>query len=334
MAPLFQSFADAVKLPLIEAAIELNIAGILGGKEKGAQAEEIACEIGQKTDCRALAAFLDAMAAFDLLEKQNGRYKNTEFTRHFLDRNSPVFLGDFIGHMKAMQHKNLHRIVDIVRNGSERVPQEEQLFSETKWQRAVTHLAVYQRAGMAAICADLIAELPEFPSLRKILDIGGGAGLIGAEMLKRLPEAQGVLLDLPAIVKQAAAEIEKEGLAERLSLIGGDYNDVDPGSGYDLIWASHNLYYVKDKQHFYSRLRDALTDKGVLVCLHEGLDCERTKPESIVLSRLSLALEGQDVSFTKGDIAISLRQAGFHRIESRMLVFPAGEAELIVARKD
>ena len=331
MAPLFESFAAAVQLPLIEAAIELDIASILA---RHSRVEKIAAELGKNTDYTALTAFLDAMVALDLATKKGGCYRNTAFSHHFLDRSSPVFVGDFMGHMKSMQHKNLHRMVEIVKTGPPEIPQHEQLFSESKWQNAVTHLATYQRAGMAAVCADLIETLPEFLGIRKILDIGGGAGLIGAEMLRRLPGAVGVLLDLPAIVQLAAKELEKDGMGERISFIGGDYNEVEPGSCYDLVWASHNLYYVRDRQTFFTRVKKALNDRGVLVCLHEGLSNERTAPQSIILSRLSLALEGQDVSFSQGDIAVALQQAGFIRIESRMLNFPAGQAEFVIARKN
>jgi predicted TPR repeat methyltransferase len=224
--------------------------------------------------------------------------------------------------------------VDIVKNGPPEVPQTEALQNESKWECAVAHLTAYQRAGMGAICADLIEELPEFGNVKKILDLGGGPGLIGAEFLCRRPEAKGVLLDLPAIIRLAKKEIQKEGMADRISCISGDYNEVDMGSGYDLIWASHNLYYVKDRAPFFQRVKQSLAPNGIFVCLHEGLTCERTAPPDIVLMRLSLSLEGQDFSFAKGEIATCLKRAGFVTVESRMLDLPSGQAELVVARQN
>ena len=55
---------------------------------------------------------------------------------------------------------------------------------------------------------------------------------------------------------------------------------------------------------------------------------------SVVLSRLSLALEGQDVSFEKGQIAALLGEAGFGRVETRSFSLGMGEGELVVARKN
>lgn len=329
MAPLFDLFAGPPKMAVLEAAIELGIAEILVNHSG---VDTISEQIGPATNNIGLVAFLDAMVAMGLAKKKNKQYSNTDFSRHFLHHESPVFMGGLVKSMKAMQHKNLADIANIVKNGPPEVPKDQILNSEVKWEQAVNHLAAYQRAGMGAICADLMETLPEFKGLTKILDLGGGPGLIGAEILKRLPGAKGVLVDLPAIIKRAKAEIIKEGMAERISFLPGDYNDIDLGNGYDLIWASHNLYYVKDRVSFFKRLKKALTSQGVLVCLHEGLTHERTAPDEIVLSRLSLALEGQDVSFTQGEIAACIEQAGFEQIETRTLILPSGISELVVAR--
>ncbi len=329
MAPIFDLLAASVKLAVLEAALELNITGILA---EHSDLDEIAEQIGSKTEPSGLRYFLDAVAALGMAEKKNGLYFNTDFGKAFFVEESPVYMGGLLKNLKGMQHKNLPKIVEIIKQGPPEVPPEQVLESEAKWEEAVEHLAAYQRGGMAAICADLVEKLPEFTNIRKILDLGGGPGIICTEILKRKSDAVGVLLDLPGIIVRAKKEIEKEGMVDRVELLPGDYNQIDLGSGYDLIWASHNLYYVKDRRTFFTRLKDSLSEKGVFVCLHEGLSCEQTAPVDIVLSRLSLALEGQNVSFSKGEIADVLHTVGFSQVDSIMLNLPAGEAELVVAR--
>ncbi|WP_028580153.1 class I SAM-dependent methyltransferase [Desulfogranum japonicum] len=329
MAPIFDLLAAPVKLAVLEAAIELNITEIL---TDNSELDEIAKQLDIKGEKSALMYFLDGVVALGLAEKKERRYFNTDFGKDFFHKESPVYMGSLLKNMKGMQHKNLPKIAEIITQGPPEVPPEQVLNSEAKWVEAVEHLAAYQRGGMGAICADLVEELPEFAGVKKILDLGGGPGIIGTEILKRKPGAVGVLLDLPAIITLAEKEIKKEGLADRVSLLAGDYNQIDLGNGYDLIWASHNLYYVKDRVSFFTRLKNALSDKGVFVCLHEGLTCEQTAPANIVLSRLSLALEGQNVSFSKGEIAEDLQSVGFSWVDSKMLNLPAGQAELVVAR--
>nr|WP_319492839.1 methyltransferase [uncultured Desulfobacter sp.] len=330
MDPLFDILVGPVKMAVLQAALDLKIADVL---EQGMTVQAVARALDVRTDTQALGAFLDSMTAMGFLEKQNGIYRDTHFALRYLHSQSLLYMKNFVSRMKGMQHKNLDRIADIIKNGPPDVEKSEVLASEVKWEKAVSHLAAYQRAGMAKQAADLVQSLPEFKEARKLLDLGGGPGLMGAEMVRRHPNLKGVLLDQAAIVHLAEKEIRKEGLAERISFIAGDYNETDLGSGYDIVWASHNLYYVRDPQPFYTRLKRALTDKGVVICLHEGLTCERTRPAGIVLSRLSLALEGQDVSFERGQIAGYLKSAGFARVESRTVNLGVDEWELVTARK-
>jgi len=330
MDPLFDILLGPVKMAVLETALDLKIADVL---EEGMPAEAVARALDLRTEPKALGFFLDSMAAMGFLEKRDGAYRNTGFGQRYLHSKSPLYMKTFICRMKGMQHKNLNRIVDIVKNGPPEVEKSEVLASEIKWEKAVAHLAAYQRAGMAHRAADLVQALPEFKYAEKLLDLGGGPGLMGAEMVRRNPNLKGVLLDQAAIIQLAEKEIQKEGLNQRISFIPGDYNETDFGSGYDIVWASHNLYYVRTPRQFYGRLKAALSDNGVLVCLHEGLTCERTRPAGIVLSRLSLALEGQDVSFERGQIAEYLKEAGFARVESRTVNLGVDEWELVTARK-
>lgn len=327
---IFDSFTGPVKMAVLETAVELGIADVL---EKTGSLEGIARALDLNTDPGGLGYFLDALAGLGFARKENGQYQNTALGRHFLCRKSPVCLAGLVRNMKAMQHKNLGRMAEIIRNGPPRVEGAEILSSEAKWENAVSHLAAYQRAGMASTAADIVASLPEFTTASRLLDLGCGPGLMGMEMVRRNPGLTGVLMDLPAIIRLTRKEAEKEGMTSRLSFIAGDYNNTGLGDGYDIIWASHNLYYVKDRPAFFNRVRHALTDNGVFVCLHEGLTGERTGPAQVVLSRLSLALEGQDVSFEKGELAGHIRRSGFDRVETRTLSLAAGEAELVIARK-
>lgn len=330
MDPLFDIMLGPVKMAVLEAALELKIADVL---EDEMDKEALARALNIETDPAGLGLFLDSMTAMGFLKKQMGRYRNTDFASCYLDSKSPLYMKRFVEQMKAMQHKNLGQIARIVKTGPPEVEKNDRLDSEARWENAVAHLAAYQRAGMARIAADLVQTLPEFVHARKLLDLGGGPGLIGAEMVKRHPALQGVLLDQPAVVRLAEKELKAEGVLERISFIAGDYNEVDFGEGYDIVWASHNLYYVRKRDHFFSRLKAAMTHGGVLISLHEGLTHERTGPHSIVLSRLSLALEGQDLSFERGEISALLENAGFESVESRPMDLGTGQCELVIARK-
>ena len=170
--------------------------------------------------------------------------------------------------------------------------------------------------------------------MHRMLDLGSGPGVIGLEILSRNPHMQGVLFDLPAVADVAREEIGKASMERRVEVIGGNYNDTSFGQGYNLVLSSLNLYYARDLTDFLKRVRQAMEPNGVFISFHEGLTHGRTRPSRTVLSRLSLVMEGQDMSFNQGEIANALLNAGFSRVHSRTIETPMGTFELDIAFRD
>ena len=70
----------------------------------------------------------------------------------------------------------------------------------------------------------------DFSPFRTVVDVGGGQGATLAAILRAYPSARGVLLDLPAVVEQAAPLRDPE-LAGRCEIIGGDMVRAVPPGG-------------------------------------------------------------------------------------------------------
>jgi SAM-dependent methyltransferase len=327
-APLMDWLLGPMRQALLQTALELDLPGLL--TETG-DPQELAQRLGAHQDN--LVRLLDGLTALGLAEKHSGRYSNTPLADRYLRRDRQTWLGDMLLSLIPMQQSNLGRLSELVLQGPSEGKGEQRLDSPEHWERAARYLANYQRAGLGRLAADLAEALPEFPGFRRMLDLGGGPGLVGAAILERHPSLHCVLCDQPPVAAVAQELAQAQGLAERMSFIAGDYNQADLGQGYDLIWTSHSLYYVKDRTAFMERLLQALNPGGVLLCLHEGLTAERSHPPYYVLSRLSLALEGQDVSFDQGELAAHMRQAGFARVESQSIELATGLTWLDVGRK-
>lgn len=328
IAPFFDWLLGPVRMALLDAAISLGIADILA---EAGDPDEIAARL--KTHPGNTRHFLDALAALGLAEKKQGRYTNTPIASRYLRRESPTYMGGLVENLKRIQHRNLPRLTELLESGPPPVAREDRLDGDAQWKRSARDLACYQRAGMADLAADIVASLPESPKLRRMLDFGGGPGIIGLGILTRFPVMRGALADLPAVIEVAREEIEAAGMTRRVELYPGDYNTASFGSGYDLVWASHNLYYAKDLEGLLARILEALHPGGVFISFHEGLTGERTKPPFYILSRVSLALEGQDVSFEAGEIARAALDAGFLSLETRTCDTPMGEVRVDILRK-
>lgn len=318
-----------VRLAVLETALELGIADILA--ETGDPAE-VARRLGAHPGNTLL--FLDALTTMGLAEKREGRFANTSLAERHLRRTSGTYFGGLVENLKTLQLRNLDRLAALVRQGPPaELKREKRLDEEAHWRAAAHGLACYQRSGLARLAADLVAALPEAQRLRRLLDLGGGPGIAGMEIVERHPGMTGVLCDLPTVAEVAREEIAARGLEDRMSVLPGDYNALDLGAGYDLVWASNTLYYARDLPAFLAKAHAALQPGGVFLSLHEGLEGERTRPAFHVLSRLPLALEGQDVSFEAGQIARAMLEGGFQTVESRELLLPMGAVRLDVGRK-
>jgi cyclopropane fatty-acyl-phospholipid synthase-like methyltransferase len=81
--------------------------------------------------------------------------------------------------------------------------------------------------------ANAVVEAYDFSGVNRVIDLAGGRGALIAAILKRYPQAQGVLTDLPPVANEAKAFIESEGLEDRCEIISDDYFESVP-SGADI----------------------------------------------------------------------------------------------------
>jgi predicted TPR repeat methyltransferase len=191
-----------------------------------------------------------------------------------------------------------------------------------------------ERAGIAQRIAEIVANLPESLSFRKMLDLGGGPGVIGIAIVIAHPNMKGVIFDQPTVVKVAECFIKEYEMEDRIEVLRGDFKHDSIGEGYDLIWASSVLNFVKENMDsLMKKIYDALNPGGVFISCHDGLTCERSKPEIMVLGWLSMALMGTDMGLDQGVIADCMLRVGFKSVRSRTLDTPIGPMDLDIGRK-
>jgi len=179
-----------------------------------------------------------------------------------------------------------------------------------------------------------VGELPEFPSFQRMLDLGGGPGIIGMAIVAAHPTMRGVLFDRPFVAKAAETYIREYDMQERIEVMGGDFKSESIGEGYDLVLASASLNFVKPAiDSVLKKIYDALNSGGVFVSIADGLTNEGTKPEIMKIGWLSMQLMGQDMAFERGFVANSMRRVGFKSLDARTLDAPMGPMDLDIGRK-
>ena len=324
---LYQMLIVPIHSKLMLTGIELKVFNVLSEPKPS---KDVAKAIG--THPRNTRVFLDSLAAVNLLQKKDGLYRNSPVAQAFLVENSPTYLGRVFTFMKP-DHQFLQNLPKLVKEGP-LPPPEKPSFSEEELVEGVELMADIERVGYAQEAVNILLELPEFPSFQKMLDLGGGPGLIGMAIVDAHPEMNGVIFDLPPVVKETRKYIKEYEMEKRMEVLGGDFNHDYIGEGYDLVWASGVLQFAVDIDSVVKKVYVALNPSGVFVSVYPfGQTHERTKPESIVLSLLSMALMGQEVVVDHGCVADSMLRAGFKSVRSRNIDTFMGPMELDIGRK-
>ena len=325
---LYRVLIGPIRSKLLLAGIEL---GVFNQLSEPRSAEVVAEAIGTHPVNTRL--FLDGLVASDLAVKRDGLYQNTTVTQTFLMEGNPTYLGDFLTYTYQWSVPDLKDMPQLVKEGPP-PPSKMDMPSEETRAQAAMFMANYQRAIRGPRMAKIVSELPEFPSFKKMLDLGGGPGLIGMAIVAEHPSMKGVIFDKPASVKVAKTFIKEYEMDDRMEVLGGDYTCDSIGEGYDLIWASGTLNFCKDDMDsIVKKIYDALNPGGVFISFSDGLTHERTKPDIMVIGWLSMALTGQDMGLDQGEIADSMLCVCFKSVRSRTLDTPMGPMDLDIGRK-
>jgi len=278
----------------MQATRALALMGIPDLLADGARsAESLADAVG--ADREALARLLRAAASIGLLaETSPGEYELTD-AGHVLRSGTPLSLRETVlAWGSAGGWKLAGELVQAVRAGRSVAPE---VLGHTLWEYHAsnpelgTHFARAMGENTAHVAPD-VAEAVNTPAYRRIVDVGGAHGELLLALLERAPDAQGVLFDLPRVVENARARLERSPLAGRVELVGGDFLEQVPhGDLYLLKWILHDWDDDRARQILAACRRAAAP--GARLVIVEFLVPEPWAPSPVHLMDLSmLALTG------------------------------------------
>ncbi|MCP3872109.1 MAG: methyltransferase [Desulfobacteraceae bacterium] len=102
-------------------------------------------------------------------------------------------------------------------------------------------------ATKAANSHRAIVDVYDFSDINKLTDVGGGLGVLMAEVLQANPLMKGIVADIPSVVQKAKKMIQDRGLEERCEAVECDFFDKIPG-GSDAYLMSNILHDWSDEQ--------------------------------------------------------------------------------------
>jgi len=279
-----------------------------------------------KSDPRALAMLLNALAALEFLEKRGDSYTATPFAAEFLSRTSPQYLGHIILHHRHLM-AGWSRLDEAVRSGSpdrERVAGANDTEVRENFEMGMFNLAM-QVAPQAASRIDL-------SGCRRLLDLGGGPGTYAVHFCLNNPDLSAVVYDLPSTRPFAEKTIARFGLGDRIAFAAGDFMTEKVEGGYDVAWLSHILHGVGPSACAVILLKAvAALEKGGLILVQEFiLEDTLDVPLFPALFSLNMLLGTPDgQAYSQGELFAMLVAASAGEIRRLPIELPNGAGIIV-----
>ena len=218
VAELGHQFARA---HVLSALSELGVADNV--RNEPLSAAQLAATL--RCDAEALHRLLRAAATFGAVSMgKDGRVTATRMTRA-LRSDDPHAVGSWCGYLSSVAHQQAWGgLVQSVQTGQ---PAFSRVHGRTLFEWFAAHPQERDQftlglAGLTLADAPFVVAALDLPDCGVVCDVGGGRGVLLAEILVARPEMRGVLLESEEVLIEAKAYLAERGLLERVELRPGD----------------------------------------------------------------------------------------------------------------
>ena len=291
----------------LQAAVRLGIFTTLA--DRAASADKIARLL--QSDTRATGLILDALAAMDLIVKENEFYRNSAAAQELLVLDSPRYMGHIILHH--------HHLLDGWAQLDQAIKTGEPVERKHYGEEAERESFLMGMFNIAMGNAPKIALQTDLSGRSRLLDLGGGPGTYAIHFCLANPDLKAVIFDRPTTEPFAKKTAEKFGVADRVNFVGGDFTIVDKitGGPYDVAWLSHVLHSnsTKQCQEIINKTIAAMQPGGMIIIHDFILDNSKDGPEFPALFSLNMLLAGtRGRSYSEEEISTMLTNGGAESI--------------------
>ncbi len=299
------------------AAVNLDVFSLLA--EGPMTAADLARRAGSAPEATRL--LLEACVAEGLLERDHDTFTNTPVVDAFLVRGRPAFSASGFKYAEDL-YPAWGRLADLVRSGRPPMPPETILGDDPEKTRHFVY-AMHERArGIGSVLSHIV----NLSGRKRLLDVGGGPGTYSATLVAQTPGLTATVLDVPGVLKVTRELIDMSGVADRITLLPGNYLTSSFGSGHDVALLS-GMMHRETPANCRLLLRKAFEalESGGLVIVSDVFfddDAKRTPPFAVYFALNMMLTSDEGAAHAKTEMAAWMREVGFLDVQTRELPKP------------
>ncbi len=169
--------------------------------------------------------------------------------------------------------------------------------------------------------AEQLAEHLDLSNASRLLDLGGGSGVVSSALLRRHPNLTAVVVDIENVCEVGREIAAGTSVAERITFEAADFTRDEIPTGFDLILECDVGIYTVD---LFRKLRTALNPEGRLVIVDwlEGSGQELTL-QRLVDRFMSTLGAPEFTALTVAEVRDRLVKSGYKQVTELALETPA-----------
>ena len=229
----------------IAVAAQFGVADLL--KDGPKNADELAQTIGAHP--RSLYRLLRALAGAGIFaEEADGRFSLTPLSE-LLRSDAPESLRAFAAMMaNEVNFDTWAQLPYSIQTGEPAFPHKfgMQWFAWLEQNPAEGKVFHDAMTSLSAGAVAAVVSAYDFSGINKLVDVGGGHGLLLASVLSKYPNMKGVLYDAPSVITGAKDVFAAYAIADRCETVGGDFFQAAPAGG-DAYILKHIIHDWNDE---------------------------------------------------------------------------------------